>query len=151
MSSLKLIERRYPVRKFKVHVARGPDAAFQKEWLWAEPAPSGPNHARLLNIPCTLWLGEGDVVEFDPEDENRITKVIMKGSRTVGASYEAIGDKVTDRANRMAIREHLARFAIGVEFMTKRLFMMSVPLNMTDKRHAEIVAACPVMFEAFST
>ena len=121
---------------------------YRREWLWAEVAAI-PNHARIVNIPLTRKYGLGDIVEYDPDQKNRIIHVVLKGSKTAGGVYESTGDKINDRAAIAGIKCYLKQYAIRVEFLTGRIFVMSIPLNMTHERLMRIVVCCPVVFEAF--
>jgi len=122
---------------------------IKKEWLHAEPL--GNNTARLMNIPLNLKYGIRDVVEYDPNDDNRIVRVISRGTRSFGGSYESTGDADIDSHNKVQISNYLKQFTIECEFLTPRLFTMAAPLNMSKARVKEICYGCPVPFNVFSS
>ena len=134
------------MQNIKVYVKRQVKGRFKKEILQAETVDGyGSNAARIATIPLTCEYGLGDIVRYDPEQGNVVVDILQKGSRTYGCLYEARhGDPVIDRGNRAGIKMYFERFGINIEFATKRLFSLAVPLNMGEARVINIVYKCPI-------
>lgn len=117
--------------------------------IWIEAEEIGNNTARIDEIPVALSLGLGDIVEFDPSNNNQVMRIIQKGSKTCGCTYDTTGNLILDRANKAGIKVFLARYAIQINFVCDTIFVMAVPLNMTNDRLSHIVSKCPVKFDLY--
>ena len=118
-----------------------------REYLWAERLSGARNCARIANIPVTIRYGLGDVVEYDPTDENRVIRVISKGTRSCG-SILVDPPKTLGQAKEYhrALKPYLQKYAIKMQFVSQDVFVMAVPLNMNHCRLMEIVENSPVDF-----
>lgn len=75
--------------------------------------------------------------------------IVVKGCRAFVGVYHPPDDRFVDKADRAGIRYHLNSYGILVEFVTRSLFLMSVPLNMNLDHFEQAISVSPVPFEAF--
>lgn len=98
------------------------------ESLWAIGISN--NTAKIDNIPFfTDDFTLGDLIEFDPFNNNEIIRVIEKGAKTYSGFYEPLKDEEETVKLWKKIVSYLKEYDIKCEGAFPGMFRMSVPLD----------------------
>jgi len=141
--------------KFPISKVENQRVQLPGETIWAIPLEGEGNRAIIDEIPLNITFGLGDIVEYDPERDNIVTQVICRGSKTYGGRIlrEELGKDNPMTAGipyKEIIGEYFEPFAIKLCFLTDIMFVMSVPLNMSDDRAAQLIRDSPIAFAAYA-
>jgi len=117
------------------------------EYLWALPITH--NTAKVNSIPIgTTEIAEGDLVEYDPDNDNEIIRVLESGTRTRHVRYDQNGPKEEVSERYREIRDYLGTFDINTEGGPGGIIGLTVPGNIDDDTLQTLCEQSPVPLEA---
>lgn len=121
------------VESIKLHV---PGESF-----WATKLTD--NTAQVDNILFDGSIGYGDIVKYDPSN-NEVLSVLIKKTNTSAIKYSTDGDI---RIIFKTISTYFEEKGIGVEGMIPGVAFLAVPIDFLEKDVLLIVNKCPVKSE----
>ncbi len=99
------------------------------------------NTAKVDNILLNTEIGFGDIVKFNPEN-NEVISVIVKKSNTFAINYSVEKGNVKETYNK--IYNHFEERGFPIEGMVSGLVLVSVPVGLPESSIRKAIEECPV-------